>query len=53
MFALACALMTGVTSTAPATEPLEGGRRLRDRLGDRILLLVTLAASLAAVGLMS
>ena len=51
MFTLACALMTGATSTASATEPLQGGRRRRDWLGDRILLLVTLAASLLAVGL--
>ena len=50
MFALACALMTTVTTTSP-DRPLEGGRRLRDRLGDRILFLLTLLASLAAIGL--
>ena len=42
--------MTTVTTTAP-DRPLEGGRRLRDRLGDRILFLLTLLASLAAIGL--
>ena len=34
------------------TERLSGGRRVRDRLGDRLLLFLTLAASLAAVGVM-
>src|SRR5438034_10187327 len=34
-----------------ATEELRSGRRLRDRLGDRTLKLVTLAAGLAPVGL--
>jgi len=43
--------MSSVTSTVPTTEALQGGRRLRDRLGDRLLFLVTLAASVAAVGL--
>jgi phosphate transport system permease protein len=43
--------MTSATSTVSATESLQGGRRRRDWLGDRILLLVTLAASLVAVGL--
>jgi phosphate transport system permease protein len=39
-------------STVSATEQLRGRRRLRDRVGDRILLLVTLGASLVAVGVM-
>jgi phosphate transport system permease protein len=38
-------------STVTATEQFQSRRRLRDRLGDRILLLLTLLASLAAVGL--
>jgi phosphate transport system permease protein len=36
-------------STLPATTELTGGRRLRDWVGDRLLLLLTLGASLAAV----
>ncbi len=43
--------MSSATSTASAPESLQGGRRMRDWLGDRLLLLVTLVASLAAVGL--
>jgi phosphate transport system permease protein len=39
-------------STVPAIERLRGGRRLRDWLGDRILLLVTVTASLVAVVVM-
>src|SRR6476660_7998626 len=39
-------------SSVPMTERLSGGRRVRDRLGDRLLLFLTLAASLAAVGVM-
>lgn len=39
-------------STLPATQELRGGRRVRDWLGDRILLLVTLAAGLVGVGLL-
>jgi phosphate transport system permease protein len=40
-------------STLPMTEQLAGsGRRVRDWLGDRVLLLVTLGASLVAVGTM-
>jgi phosphate transport system permease protein len=39
-------------STLPLTERLEGGRRLRDWLGDRILLLLTFGASAAAVAVM-
>jgi phosphate transport system permease protein len=42
--------MTAVTATA--TRALRGGRRLRDRLGDRLLLLVTLGAGLAGVALL-
>jgi phosphate transport system permease protein len=42
--------MSAVTATA--TRALRGGRRLRDRLGDRLLLLVTLAAGLAGVALL-
>jgi phosphate transport system permease protein len=40
-------------STVPAVAPqeLRGGRRLRDRLGDRLLLALTLAAGLGAVAL--
>src|SRR5919197_1281754 len=36
-------------STLNATQVLHGGRRIRDWLGDRLLLLVTLAAGLGAV----
>ena len=43
--------MSSATSSVPTGEQLQGGRRLRDRLGDRLLYLVTLLASLAAVGL--
>src|SRR5215213_3527543 len=39
-------------STMPATQMLGGTRRLRDRLGDRLLFLLTLLAALVAVGLM-
>jgi len=39
-------------SALPATEQLAGGRRIRDWLGDRLLVLVTLAAAAAAVALM-
>ena len=39
-------------STIPATQTLGGTRRLRDRLGDRLLFLLTLLAALVAVGLM-
>ena len=39
-------------SSVPATERLSGGRRVRDRLGDRLLLFLTLAASVAAVVVM-
>jgi phosphate transport system permease protein len=39
-------------STLPVAERVAGGRRIRDWLGDRILLLVTVAASAAAVGVM-
>ncbi|HUK93924.1 MAG TPA: phosphate ABC transporter permease subunit PstC [Gaiellaceae bacterium] len=38
-------------STVTATQELEGRGRLRDRLGDRLLYLLTFLASLAAVGL--
>ena len=38
-------------STVSATQELQGRGRLRDRLGDRLLFLLTLLASLAAVGL--
>jgi phosphate transport system permease protein len=38
-------------SSVPLTQELRGARRLRDRLGDRLLLLLTLAASLGAVAL--
>ena len=37
-------------ATVAATDQLRGGRRLRDWLGDRILVLVTLGASLVALG---
>src|SRR6266536_3050506 len=36
-------------ATVMATEELRGGRRIRDRLGDRILQLLTLGAALGAV----
>ena len=39
-------------STIPATLRLGGTRRLRDRLGDRLLFLLTLLASLIAIGAM-
>jgi phosphate transport system permease protein len=40
-------------STLPMTQRLEGTRRIRDWLGDRILLIVTLCASAAGVGVMA
>src|SRR5438046_622461 len=40
-------------SAISAAEGLRGSRRLRDWLGDRILLLVTLTASLVGVGAMA
>ena len=39
-------------SSVPATETLTGGRRVRDRLGDRLLFFLTLGASVAAVAVM-
>jgi phosphate transport system permease protein len=39
-------------SSIPAMQALGGTRRLRDRLGDRLLFLLTLLASLLAVGAM-
>jgi len=39
-------------STIPLTQRLEGTRRLRDRLGDRLLLGLTLLASLVAIAIM-
>jgi phosphate transport system permease protein len=39
-------------STVPATETLGSGRRVRDWLGDRLLLFLTLGASVAAVAVM-
>ncbi len=39
-------------STVPLTQRLGGNRRIRDWLGDRIMLLLTLAASLAVVAIM-
>jgi phosphate transport system permease protein len=39
-------------SSVPVTESLSGGRRVRDWLGDRVLLFLTLGASLAAVVVM-
>ncbi|HSB37786.1 MAG TPA: phosphate ABC transporter permease subunit PstC [Gaiellaceae bacterium] len=39
-------------SSIPATHALAGTRRLRDRLGDRLLFLLTLLAALAAVAIM-
>jgi phosphate transport system permease protein len=38
-------------ATVPFAQELRRGRRMRDRLGDRILLIVTLGASVAAIGL--
>jgi phosphate transport system permease protein len=38
-------------STLPVTQELRGGRRIRDRLGDRLLLILTLAAGLGAIAL--
>jgi phosphate transport system permease protein len=40
-------------STVQLTERLEGTRRLRDRLGDRLLLILTVLASLAAIAIMA
>ncbi len=39
-------------STVPLTQRLESSRRVRDWLGDRVLLLLTLGASLAAIAVM-
>jgi phosphate transport system permease protein len=39
-------------SSIPLTEKLEGTRRLRDWLGDRLLFVLTLLAALIAIGLM-
>ena len=39
-------------STVPLTQRLEGSRRIRDWLGDRVMLLLTFAASVAAVAVM-
>jgi phosphate transport system permease protein len=39
-------------SSVPLTEKLEGTRRLRDWLGDRVLFVLTLLAALIAIGLM-
>jgi phosphate transport system permease protein len=39
-------------STVPLTQTLEGTRRVRDRLGDRLLFVLTLLAALIAIGLM-
>jgi phosphate transport system permease protein len=39
-------------STVPLTQTLGGTRRLRDRLGDRLLLILTVLASLAAIAIM-
>lgn len=39
-------------STVPLTQRLEGTRRLRDRVGDRLLLILTVLASLAAIAIM-
>jgi phosphate transport system permease protein len=39
------------TLPATATQELRSGRRIRDRVGDRLLLLLTLAAGLGAVAL--
>src|ERR671930_2363710 len=38
-------------SAVPMTQELRGGRRLRDRFGDRLLLIVTCAAGVGAVAL--
>src|ERR1043166_766501 len=38
-------------ATVPIAQELRRGRRMRDWLGDRILLFVTLGASVAAIGL--
>src|SRR5438132_1236779 len=38
-------------STLPVTQELRGGRSIRDRLGDRLLLILTLAAGLGAIAL--
>jgi len=38
-------------SSVPITQQLRSGRRVRDRLGDRLLLIFTLGASIVAVGL--
>ena len=40
-------------STVPAAEALRGTQRLRDRIGDRLLLILTLLASLFSVALMA
>jgi phosphate transport system permease protein len=39
-------------STVPLTQTLEGRRRLRDWLGDRLLLVLTVLASLGAIAIM-
>jgi phosphate transport system permease protein len=39
-------------SSVPLAQSLEGTRRIRDRLGDRLLFLLTLLASLAAIAIM-
>jgi phosphate transport system permease protein len=39
-------------SSVPVTQGLEGRGRLRDRLGDRLLFLLTLLAALAAIAIM-
>ena len=39
-------------STVPLTQTLEGRHRLRDWLGDRLLLILTVLASLAAIAIM-
>jgi phosphate transport system permease protein len=39
-------------SAAPLTQTLAGTRRLRDRLGDRLLLILTVLASLVAIAIM-
>src|SRR5919109_4937254 len=39
-------------STVPLTQTLEGRHRLRDWLGDRVLLILTVLASLAAIAIM-
>ena len=40
------------TIPATATQELRGGRRMRDRLGDRLLLILTLGAGLAGVAVL-